>query len=256
MKIICVANEKGGVGKTTTAVNFAAILQKRHNKRVLFIDSDVQCNSSKWYGANLEDGIATLYDIVISNEPTPIQDVIQYTKLGAIIPSDPLLSEFDSSDSRKMLGLKHALARIEKDWDYVIIDTPPTSWDILKAILIASDAIIIPTKASQFGLEGLWAVWLMIRAVRDGFNPNLHITGVLVTEYEKRRAVLENIRVMKEILCPRMDTTLFSRPIRRTIAVEEAQMAREALINYSPKCTAEVDYEAVVEEFLEREGEL
>lgn len=256
MKVISIANEKGGVGKTTAAVSLAAILQKKHKKRVLFIDSDVQCNSSHWYRANLADGTATLYDIVIADEPTPIRDVIQITPMGSIIPSDPLLSQFDSRNGRQMVRLKHALAEIKDEWDYVIIDCPPTSWDILKAVFIASDAIVVPTKASQFGMEGLWAVWPMIRAVRDGANSKLHITGILISEYEKRKAVLENVRIIKEKFCPMMETSLFSRPIRRTIAVEEATMAREALINYSPYCTAEMDFEAVAEELLKREGDL
>ena len=257
MKIVSVANEKGGVGKTTTAVNMSAILMRPpYNKRVLFIDSDVQCNSSSWYKADLKDGTATLYDIVIADEPTPIREIIQQTDMGAIIPSDPLLSEFDSNDGNKMLRLKRALEQIKDDWDYVIIDCPPTSWEILKAVFYASDAVIIPTKASQFGMEGLWAIWPMIRAVRDGANPTLHISGILISEYEKRRAVLENIQIIRDRFCPMMETTLFPRPIRRTIAVEEAQMNRKPLIEYSPYCTAELDFEAIVEEFLRREGDL
>lgn len=256
MHVISIVNEKGGVGKTTTAVSLAAILTKKHHKRVLFIDSDVQCNSSKWYGADLTDGTATLYDIVVADETTPIDEVIQQTKLGAIIPSDPLLSEFDGSDAKKLLRLKRALAQIENDWDYVLIDCPPTSWTIIKAVLIASDYCIVPTKGSEFGLQGLLAVWPMIRAVKDGVNPKLRIIGILISEYEKRKAVLENVRIIKEKICPMMGTTIFPRPIRRTIAVEEAQMARKALINYSPYCTAEMDFEAVTEELIKRLGDI
>lgn len=256
MKVVSIANEKGGVGKTTTAVSMAAILQHIHGKRVLLIDSDVQCNSSKTYRANLSDGTATLYDIVISDVPTSIQEVIQTTPLGDIIPSDPLLSEFDSRDNRKMLRLKNELNKVSDKYDYVIIDTPPTSWDILKAVLVASDCVIIPTKASEYGIEGLQAIWNMIRAVRDGINSKLHITGILITEYERRLAILENARIINEKLCPLMNTQIFTRMIRRAIAVEESQIQRTSLYASARYSNPELDYEAVVKEFLEREGDL
>ena len=254
MKTIAVCNEKGGVGKTTTAVAMAAILRKVYKKKVLVIDSDVQCNTSKTYRCNLEDGIATLYDIVVSDEPTPIGEIIQHTELGDIIPSDPLLSEFNSMDNRKMLALKKELKAIDKEYDFCIIDTPPTSWEILKAVLVATDFCVVPTRAAQYGLEGLEAIWNMIRAVRDGVNPDLHITGILVTEYERRLASLENIRIIKEVLAPYMDTEMFSTPIRKTVAVEEAQIRRTSLLGYAPQATAERDYERVCKEMLEREG--
>ena len=156
-KIISVANQKGGIGKTTTATSIATILSQKGHKTLL-IDSDLQCNSTDTYRASF-DGVATLYDILLEENPSDINEVIQHTEMGDIIAADPLLREADSKLSTKGISgykiLKNALATLH-DYDYVVIDTAPAINMVLRNVLTASNYFIIPMTADRYGYQGLY----------------------------------------------------------------------------------------------------
>lgn len=253
-KVLVFANHKGGTGKTVSSWVTSGILQAPpYNKKVLFVDADPQCNSSRCYKADLSDGVATLYDLVIAHDAS-IYECIQHTEQGDIIPSDPLLVEFNSMDSKQVLALRPLFKEIDKEYDYIICDIGPAAWEsVAKCCLCAADCVVVCACPTQMAGEGMVELWDMIRAIRDGLNSQLHIAGVLITLYKRRRISLNNIEIIKNLICPRLETTLFSRPIRDCVSVEESVSYRIPLLKYAPYSTAAMDYIHFVEEFLDRE---
>ena len=166
MKIIAIANQKGGVGKTTTSVNMATVLSKL-GKKTLLIDTDQQTNSTDTYRATYE-GEATLYDCWLAEEKENILDCIQHTEIGDIVPGDPLLRGAETQIARDpvagLTSFKKMLAPL-KDYDYVLVDCPPSLGALLQAILIAADEVIIPVTADRYALQGLSQIWETIQNV-------------------------------------------------------------------------------------------
>ena len=151
---IAISNQKGGCGKTTTAICLAQELIKR-DYRVLFIDSDSQCNSTSFYEAKT-DGEATMMDVLCGEEPA--ENCIQHTEKGDIIPSDPGLKDAETSiraDERRFAHLKRSCKNVEDEYDYVIMDTPPNIGVVLKNVLHYTDYIVIPVEESGWALSGL-----------------------------------------------------------------------------------------------------
>lgn len=252
MKTFVIANQKGGIGKTTTATVLASILNSKGYK-TLFIDADRQCNSTDTFKAQYE-GKATLYDVLLEddNERIPIKEAIQYTEAGDIVPADPLLRKADKilyDEVDGLFRLKDSLCELD-GYEYVVIDTPPANNSILQSCLIAADEIIIPTTADRYSIQGLSEINATITAIRKRQNPNLKIAGILLIEYNRRvnldketRAALEEISVM-------MNTKVFESCIRKCQKVRDSQAERQMLINYSGKCTAALDYIEFTDELL------
>ncbi len=252
MKTYVVANQKGGVGKTTTALAIASVLI-REGYKVLFIDADRQCNSTDTYFAKFE-GIQTLYDVILADEGDriPLSEAIQHTESGDIVPSDPLLRKADKILYDEIDGiyrLRDALSDL-KGYDYVIIDTPPANNSILQSCLTAADEVIIPTTADRYSIQGLSEINSTINAVRKRPNPDLKIAGILITKFAKRTNLDNETKESLNKISEMMDTKVFNSCIRTCIKVREAQAVRRLLFDYDAKCNASLDYIDMVKELI------
>ena len=253
MKILTFSNQKGGVGKTTTAVNFAAILASKGYKTLL-IDTDIQCNSSDTFRATIEDTY-TLYDLLLAQPPCTLDEAIQHTEYGDIIASDPQLQVADSQLKGTPDGffrLRDALEKLE-GYDYVIIDTNPTVNMMLYNALTVTDDIIIPITADRYAVGGLAELTSSIQTVKRYQNQKLNVAGLLLVRFNERYTFNKDVRESLKEIADQIGTRLFDTYIRESTKCHESQGARMPLLNYAPKCTTETDYEAAVEEYLGKE---
>lgn len=254
MKTIVIANQKGGVGKTTTATALASMLIERGYKTLL-IDTDMQCNSTDTYKAKTE-GVATLYDVILASEKdrVPISEAVQETEYGSIIASDQLLIEADTIIKNDAVNgiyrLQEALEKEKDNWDYVVIDTNPTLNSMIFNSLVAADEVVIPVVADRYALAGLSQLAETIASVKSRPNRNLKVAGLLLIKYKDRTNLGQQVREDLEQIAKQMDTKLFKTTIRETIKVQEAQVMREPLIKYAKNSTACIDYENFVDELL------
>ncbi len=190
---IAIANQKGGVGKTTTAVNLADALGHM-GQRVLLLDLDPQHNSTSTFGAEIR-GNKTIVDVFKGDcEPG---DAVQHCPMGDIIPGDDLLSDRESDFKDEMASekiLKRRLKKIENDYDYIVIDTPPNLGLYMLNALTAADGCIIPIKAEQYAVDGLEKLIGTINKVIEVLNEDLKVYGVLMTSYDARNGLDRGIR--------------------------------------------------------------
>lgn len=249
MIVYVVANQKGGIGKTTTATNLAGILGKKG--KTLLIDADPQGNSTSTYEAQVED-TATLYDVMIDAEKLPIEDAIQHTANGDIVASDPLLAKAEKmldGDVEGFYRLKDALDELD-GYDYVVIDTAPSLNVILYNCLIAADQVIIPVTADTYAMQGIDQLNDTIQAVKRRQNRGLFVAGLLLVKYAGRSNLERSTRDAIAEHASAMGTKLFDTSIRECVKTKEAQEKKKLLIDYAPKSTTCVDYQAFVEELL------
>lgn len=254
MKKICIANQKGGVGKSTTAICMSAILSQK-KKKVLCIDTDPQCNTSSFYGAVMKE-MPTLADIIYGEMDAT--ECIQHTKIGDIIPSDTELKDAETRvpvDEARFLHLKRACSNL-KGYDYVIIDTPPNIGIILKNVLAYVDEVIIPIQESGWAITGLMDFYSAIELSRGTVNPGLKISGLLTVMAKTKTTKSQRINDIADDLSKKIETTPFKTKIRESVRCTEALTEYHVpLHEYAPKCTTQKDYEEFVKEFLKREKE-
>ena len=254
MKTYVIINQKGGLGKTTTAISMAAIFQKKGYKTLL-IDSDPQKNSTDTYQIDSTEGIATLYDVILEkgSNIVPIQEAIIHTDTGDIIAADELLANADislSMESDGLFKLKDALESLT-GYDYVIIDTSPSRNMLVYNALVAADEIIIPLQADRYSIQGLSKLSETIQAIRKRQNPALKIAGLLLVMYSKRTNLAKTTVPTLENRAQKLGTKLFRTKIRACVKVSEAQSHRQTLFSYAPSCTSAKDYMDFVDELLE-----
>lgn len=251
--VYVVANQKGGIGKTTTATNLAGILSKKG--KTLLIDADPQCNSTSTYNASIED-VATLYDVIIDADKLPIEDAIQHMENGDIVASDPLLAKAEKildGDVEGFYRLKDALEELD-GYKYIVIDTAPSLNVILYNCLIAANAVIIPVTADAYSMQGIKQLYDTIMAVKRRQNPTLSIAGLLLVKYAGRSNLEKNTSELIENQAKDMGTKLFKTRIRECVKTKEAQEKKKLLIDYAPKCNTAVDYVSFSKELLSKKG--
>lgn len=245
--VYVVANQKGGIGKTTTATNLAGILSKKG--KTLLIDADPQGNSTSTYQAEVDD-VATLYDVMIDSDKLPLEDAIQHMENGDIVASDPLLSKAEKildGDVEGFYRLKDAIEELE-GYEYIVIDTAPSLNVILYNCLIAAHQVIIPVTADAYAMQGIRQLYDTIMAVKRRQNPALTIAGLLLVKYGGRSNLERTTREDIEAQAEQMGTRLFATAIRECVKTKEAQEKKMLLIDYAPKCNTMLDYLEFVKE--------
>lgn len=252
MKTICIMNLKGGVGKTVTACNMAAILAADHGKRVLLIDADHQGNTSKFFNAD-QDAV-TIRDVLSGQSPNWPKAVQHTTYNGLdIIPADMTLAELDAFLSDPVINGLYRLQcliqvlRADNAYDYVIIDMPPAFSFAARAALVAADEVIVPIKLDAFSVDGMAELIRQISTMKK-VNSALTLAGVLITMWRN----VDVVNQAEKILRDRGGVRVFETTIRRTDIVDESTFQREPLVVYSPRSAACVDYRRLVAEYLER----
>ena len=247
--IITIANQKGGVGKTTTVVNLATALASI-DKKVLVIDMDPQYNSSMSF--NAYDADKSIYK-VFSNE-IQINNAIQGSqipKLDVISACEDLAAaeyELADDDNRNYL-LKQYIEDIRNNYDYIFIDTPPTLGLLTISSLTASDEILIPVQCEFFALEGLSKLIKTIEIVKSNLNSNLKLNGIILTMYDKRNSLSSLIeKEAREYF----DVNVYKFNVPRNVTLSEAPSHGLPAIIYDLKCAGSQAYIALAKEFLER----
>lgn len=252
-KIYAIVNQKGGVGKTTTAINLATALSAL-NKKILIIDMDPQGNASTGLGIEVAERKSTTYDLIIGNKTA--KEVIVKTKIPnlKIITSTVDLSaceiELVEIENREYL-LKNALNLVQNDFDAIIIDCPPSLGLLTINALCACNSIIIPMQCEFFSLEGLSHLLNTIGLVKNNLNPEIQIAGVILTMHDKRNKLTEQVE--KDVR-DYLGDKVYSNHIPRNIRMSEAPSYGLPGIIYDPKCHGSVAYLNLAKEVIAKEG--
>lgn len=249
--ILTLANQKGGVGKTTTAVNLAAFLGKK-KKKVLVIDLDPQGNATSGLGIDKSELDSTIYDVLVNEEP--IADSIWESSAAnvSICPTNINLAgaeiELVNVMSREQV-LKSALAPVKDDYDYIIIDCPPSLSILTINALTASDGIIIPIQGEYYALEGLTQLVDTINIVKKKLNKNLSILGVVLTMFDRRTQLT---RQVEEEVSNYFGDKVFNTHIPRNVRLAEAPSHGVAILDYDKNSKGSKAYESLAAEVIKR----
>jgi chromosome partitioning protein len=236
-KIIAIANQKGGVGKTTTSINLAASLGVLE-KKVLLIDADPQANATSGLGIDVEAVTNGTYQLL--EHSTTAKDVIVKT-------TSPNLDLIDKKNREYML--KQMVTDLKKDYDYIIIDCAPSLGLLTLNALTAADAVIIPIQCEYFALEGLGKLLNTIKSVQKIHNPELDIEGLLLTMYDSRLR-LSN-QVVEEVK-KHFDAMVFNTIIQRNVRLSEAPSYGESIISYDASSRGANNYLSLAEELIQK----
>ena len=249
--ILAIANQKGGVGKTTTAINLASALARR-GKHTLLVDIDPQANSSIVFNDVHALSLST-YD-VLSNPKVKMEDIIQHTSVLHLdlAPAKISLAKLESQLVGELdapFRLKDALASIRRNYDIIIVDTPPALGVSTINALVASTHLLIPIQASYFALEGTDDLLETIEKVKSRANPQLKLIGVLVTLVDRRTKLSKDITSqIKKVFGNNVFKTIISKSVR----LEESPAYRESIFTFAPNSTGAAQYYKLSEEVLKR----
>ncbi len=250
-KVIAFANQKGGVGKTTSAVNIAASVGVR-GKKVLLIDLDPQGNTTSGVGINKKGLKSSSYEVLIGE--IPAEKAIQETEFKnlSVLPSNISLAgaEFDlyQLDNREY-RLKEQIEAVKGKYDYIFIDCPPSLGMITVNALAAADAVIIPMQCEYYALEGLSQLMLTIRKIKQLYNPELEICGILITMFNGR--LILTMQVISELKKYYADK-LFKTPISRNVRLSEAPSFGTPVYYHDKSSKGANEYLEVAKELMER----
>ncbi len=252
-KIIAIANQKGGVGKTTSAVSLSAALARK-KKKVLLVDSDPQGNASSGLGVNQRQGEAQLYHCY--TEDIPIRDVLVVPQKGrslTIVPSgiDLAAAEMELFPvAEREYVLKKLLKSIVYDFDYIIIDCPPSLGLLTVNSLTAADSVLIPMQCEYFAMEGLAQLISTIRSVKKSLNRSLFVEGLLLTMFDKRNKLTFQV---EEEIKKHFGDQVFKTVIPRNVRLSECPSHGQSVIEYDVKSTGARAYIKLANEFLRRQ---
>lgn len=254
-KIISIANQKGGVGKTTTTINLGAALARK-GRRVLLLDLDPQGNASTGLGVDVADRSTTTYD-VLTGDAIPSEAAMETTVENLkIIPATTDLSSADInliSNEKRSFMLHDALHQPDIDFldlDYILIDCPPSLNILTVNAMIASDSVVVPLQSEFFALEGLSQLMLTIREVRQTANPDLRIEGIVLTMYDKRNNLCQQVEADAR---DNLGDLVFQTVIPRNVRVSEAPSFAMPVIDYDPASKGSAAYLALAAEVIEKE---
>jgi len=255
-RILAIANQKGGVGKTTTAINLGTALAAV-GERVLLLDSDAQGNASTGLGVPRAMRHKTLYDVLM--DKLPASEAIVKTGLPglSLLPADPDLSGIEvelGQTPRRSYRLRDALAPLRADdvFDYVLIDCPPALSLLTVNAMTASDAVLVPLQCEFFALEGLTQLMRTIDLVRGSLNPSLEIQGVVLTMFDRRNSL--SSQVASDVRA-HFGTTVYKTVIPRNVRVSEAPSFGKPALIYDMKCAGSQAYIQLAREVVGRERE-
>jgi chromosome partitioning protein len=247
-KIIAVVNQKGGVGKTTTALSIGAGLRLKGYK-MLLVDLDGQGNLSLAMDAATNAGFNSM-DVITGR--VSAKEAILHTEQGDIIASSPALDGADTiiTATGKEYKLKEALAAVVGNYNYIIIDTPPSIGVLTVNALTAASGCIIPAKAAKFSLQGIGQVYATILTVKKYCNSSVKIMGIVLTQHNERTNNGRNLAQKIEQIAAQYKTKLYKTKISACTKIEECQTASLNIFEYAPSCKAAAEYGELVEEIL------
>ena len=251
-KIIAISNQKGGVGKTTTAINVASGLSYK-GKKVLLVDFDSQGNASQGLGAIKDKGQPTIYSVLLENYP--IEKAIVHKDLPSIdvLPASLMLAgaelDMDKIGNGKEDLLKKVLSPIKNQYDYIIIDCPPSLGLLNTNALTAADSVLIPVQCEYYALEGVTQLLITIRLVQQTSNPKLKIEGILMTMFDIRTRL--SVEVSQDVR-QTFGKLVYQNSIPRNVKLSESPSRGLSIFEYDMKSSGAKAYADLVDEFLKR----
>lgn len=247
--VISIALQKGGVGKSTTAQALASTLGFK-GKKVLLIDMDSQGNVT--FSSGIDSPERTVYDVL--EKKCTAKEAIVKCKYYSLLAYSEELALIERVDKYDTTLLKKLIKPLQKDYDFIIIDTPPALGNLSTNAMAASDYIVIPIEPRPFAMQGLAALNITIKAVQTA-TPSLKVLGILLIKYHNRTVLNRDLKDMIDDYAKQMNTIVFNTTIREGVAVAEAQTMREPLLDYAKNSKPNIDYEAFTAELLNRIGD-